>query len=205
MEGKDRHKYEKIYQRKGVMIKNGGFVGKYGENETLDKKWDRYGHKCEGRDHIRGIMSLDPKSMVDIGAGFNEFIEDIRGRTKYDKTKFIGVDIACPGADIIAPAHNLPFEDEQFDMVVSFDCMEHIPEDEVPLAIKEFHRVGKRVYLMIALADSPTRIDGENLHVCVKPPQWWFDKLIEYFPNKPMIMHERRDTPWEYLIFYGEK
>ena len=204
-EGKDKHKYDKIFQKEGIMTKKGGYVGRYGENETLDKKWDRYGHKCEGRPAIPDVMLLDPKSMIDIGAGYNEFIKDIRSKTKYDKSKFIGLDIACPGADVIAPAHDLPFEDEEFDMVVSFDCMEHVPEDEVLLAIKEFHRVGNRVYLMIAIADSPTRIDGEGLHVCVKPISWWVSQIREYFPNVYLRHHEREGTPAEYIVVYGEK
>ena len=206
-EGKDKYKYEKIFQKQGVMSKgkNGAYVGHYGENETLDKKWDRYGHKCEGRPAVPDVMLLDPKSMIDIGAGYNQFIEDIKSKTSYDKSKFIGVDIACPGADIIAPAHNLPFEDGEFDMVVSFDCMEHVPEEEVPLAIKEFHRVGNRIYLMIAMADSPTLIDGEGLHVCVKPPAWWMEQIREYFPDAYIRHHDRKGTPWEYIVVYGEK
>lgn len=205
MEGKDKHKYEKIYYKKGIMTKKGGYVGRYGENKILDKKWDRYGHKCEGRPYVMEVMNLDPKSMVDIGAGYNEFIKDIRTRTKYDKSKFIGVDIACPESDVIASAHNLPFDDEQYDMVVSFDCMEHIPEDEVPLAFKEFHRVGKRIYLMIALAHSPTRIDGEVLHVCIKSPEWWLQAAQQNFPKSKIRHHNRKGTPWEYIIIYGEK
>ena len=215
-EGKDKYKYEKIFQKQGVMskgktalIKNGRpvvvseFIGRYGENKALDEKWDKYGHKCEGRPNILDVMTLDPKSMIDIGAGYNEFIDEIRAATCYNKSKFIGVDIACPGADVIAPAHNLPFEDQEFDMIVSFDCMEHIPEEEVPLAIKEFHRVGKRIYLKIAMADSPTLIDGEGLHVCVKPVDWWLEQIREYFPEAYIRQHDRKGTPAEYIVVYG--
>jgi hypothetical protein len=38
--GIDFEKYNKIYTKKGVMTKKGDFVGKYGENSLLDKKWD---------------------------------------------------------------------------------------------------------------------------------------------------------------------
>jgi len=174
-EGKDKHKYEKIYQKKGIMTKKGGYVGKYGESSKLDKKWDRYGHGYEGLSELRNIIQLDPQSMLDIGCGFNRFMKTIKQNKKISRLarsthdNFIGVDIACPGADVIAPAHDLPFENDRFDVIVSFDCMEHIPEEEVPLAIEEFYRVGKRIYLKISLTHSGTFIDGEPVHVCVKP------------------------------------
>ena len=206
-EGKDKHKYDKIYQKKGIMTKKGGYVGKYGESDTLDKKWDRYGHAFEGSPCVEDILRLAPTSMIDIGAGFNEFIKTIRKRkgAKDDKINFIGIDIACPGADIIAPAHKLPFKNGRFDMLVSFDCMEHIPEEEVSLAIREFHRVAKRIYLKISLTHSPTLIDGERVHVCVKPKEWWLNTIQEYFPNASIRHHERKNTPWENIVIYGKK
>ena len=205
MEGRDKEKYEKIYQKRGVMTKKGGYKGEYGTDPVLDKKWDRYGHAFEGTKHVNDVLRLEPESMIDIGAGYNEFVKTIRSRISYDDSEFIGTDIACPGADVIAAAHNLPFEDERFDLVVSFDCMEHIPEEEVPLAIKEFHRVGKRIYLQISLTHSPTRIDGEPVHVCVKPKEWWLESIQEYFPNAGIKHHEKKGTPWEHIIIYGTK
>ena len=203
--GRDKEKYEKIYQKKGVMAKEGGYMGHYGENKVLDEKWDRYGHSFEGAGRVNDVLRLEPESMVDIGAGYNEFVKTIRSRISYDDSEFVGTDIACEGSDIIAPAHDLPFKNERFDLVVSFDCMEHIPEEEVPLAIKEFHRVGKRIYLQIALAHSGTHIDGEPLHVCVKPKEWWLENIEKYFPNVKIMHHEKRGTPWEHIIFYGTK
>lgn len=201
MQGKDKEKYEKIYQRKGIMTKKGGYVGEYGSNPILDEKWDRYGHAFEGSQRIGDVLSLKPKSMVDIGCGYNEFVKAVR--KSIPAANCVGVDIACPGADIIAPAHYLPFEDKEYDMLVSFDCMEHIPEEEVEQAILEFKRVAERIYLQISLTHSPTRIDGEKVHVCVKPTDWWLGKIRTQFPNAIVRHHERKGTPWEHIIVYG--
>lgn len=203
--GLEEYKYRKIYERKGVLTKKGGYVGEYGSDPTLDKKWDRYGHANEGSPHLSDVLSLNPQSMVDIGCGFNEFINTIQKMTSTNEANFVGVDIACPGADVIAPAHILPFEDDTFDMAVSFDCMEHIPEEEVALSILEFKRVSKRIYLKISLTDSPTLIDGEPVHVCVKSSDWWLETIKEHFPNAVIRSHNRKDTPWENIIVYAEK
>ena len=112
------------------------------------------------------------------------------------------MDIACPGADFIAPAHNLPFDNNAYDLVVSFDCMEHIPEEEVSGSISEFARVGNRAYVNISLADSPTLIDGEPLHVCVKSKEWWLDKFRESFEHVMMLNEMKPNTPhWKIVVY----
>ena len=206
----DGWKYEKIYNREGVLTKKkDGLEGEYGAEERLNKKWRRYGHGNEGRLHISEVMRYKPDSMIDIGCGYNEFMKEIRSAMKtirgYKKEDWIGSDVACPGADVIAPAHDLPFEDDQFDMVVSFDCMEHIPEEEVPLCIEEFHRVGQRIYLKIALTQCSTLIDGQPLHACVKPAEWWLDSVREYFPTAHILRISKKNSPWESAIIYADK
>ena len=201
--GIDFRKYDKIYKREGVMTKGGGWKGSYGDDPVLDAKWDRYGHACEGKPNFNDVVSLKPKSVIDIGCGHNEFlglIKSIYG----DKVSVLGVDIACPSADLIAPAHNMPIPDSSYDLLVSFDCMEHIPEEEVELAYSEFARVADRIYLKISLTHSETRIDGEPVHVCVKPKEWWLDLSKKYFPNATIRRNDRPGTLWESITVYGD-
>ena len=61
MPGRDKGKYEKIYQKNGVMTKGGGYEGRYGEDEELDRKWDRYGCAYEGLD---GTMVMFPSQVL---------------------------------------------------------------------------------------------------------------------------------------------
>tara|TARA_R110002124_G_scaffold245543_4_gene410727 strand:- start:1421 stop:2035 length:615 start_codon:yes stop_codon:yes gene_type:complete len=200
--GMDYEKYNKIYLKKGVMTKSGGFVGKYGDNKDLDSKWDRYGNAFDGKESIDDIMQLKPTSMLDIGCGHNQFIKKIK---QIKDIRAVGIDIACPSADFIAPAHILPFKDQSFDMIVSFDCMEHIPEEEVDLSFKEFSRVANRIYLKISLAHSKTLIDNEPVHVCVKPKEWWVEISRKYFQDTKVLLHNRKNTLWENIVLYGRK
>lgn len=205
--GKDFDKYSKIYQKRGVLTKKGGLAGEYGENPYLDKKWDRYGHAFEGASSFNDVLSLNPESILDVGCGYNEFINLARVTLEsIDKDRLVGVDIACPGADFNMPAHYMPlFKDKSFDLITSFDCMEHIPEDEVEPSFKEFKRIGNRIYLQISLTESATKIDGELLHVCVKNKEWWLNIARKYFKNVEVRHHLKKGTPWESIIITGNQ
>ena len=170
--GMDYEKYNKIYLKKGVMTKSGGFVGKYGDNKDLDSKWDRYGNAFDGKESIDDIMQLKPTSMLDIGCGHNQFIKKIK---QIKDIRAVGIDIACPSADFIAPAHILPF------------------------------KVANRIYLKISLAHSKTLIDNEPVHVCVKPKEWWVEISRKYFQDTKVLLHNRKNTLWENIVLYGRK
>ena len=64
----------------------------------------------------------------------------------------------------------LPFPADSFDTVSSTDCLEHIAEADVPVALKELHRVARR-FVFIQLATKPDR-DG-RWHLCVHDRAWW--------------------------------
>ncbi|MCK4348488.1 MAG: methyltransferase domain-containing protein [Thermoplasmatales archaeon] len=48
------------------------------------------------------------------------------------------------GIDIIGDIKELPFKDNSFQKIFAFDCVEHLPLEEVPLALKEINRVLKK-------------------------------------------------------------
>ena len=180
--GKDAWKYEKIYQQKGVLTK----VDAGGDFEHWKKigkasKWLKYGHSFEGKVNFSEVLSLKPTNLIDIGCGWNEFCKAITAQLGI--TVF-GVDIACPGADYITSAHYMPnIESNSYDLLVSFDCIEHIPADEIDGAFSEFARIADRVFLKICLEDSSTKIDGEGLHVCLKDKEWWKNICEKYFDD----------------------
>ena len=203
--GKDAYKYEKIYKRQGILTKKAG-SGRY-TDEGMKKRWDKYGHSNEGKEYFSKILKLKPQSLLDIGCGYNEFCQSIK---RQSSIKAVGSDIACPGADFIAPAHSLPFIDNEFDLITSFDCMEHIPEEEVEPSFKEFARVGQRIFLKVCLEDTPTKIDGEGLHVCVKEAEWWIEQADKYFVLDRKSVHVCRyckpdNCPHRHLILFGSK
>src|SRR2546430_3290563 len=47
-----------------------------------------------------------------------------------------------PEADLhVGPLRALPFEDESFELVVTNDVLQHVPEDDVTMSLCELHRV----------------------------------------------------------------
>ncbi len=79
----------------------------------------------------------------------------------------------------VASADAIPFEDNKFDLVVSFDVLEHIPEEGIDGVLKEMWRVGKNDFLVtICLIPAISKMyDGSEPHILIKPIEWWQDKL----------------------------
>lgn len=71
---------------------------------------------------------------LDIGASGNDHLEYFPNRTTLD------VD-ASKNTDVVGDAHNLPFKDESFEVVVCSEMLEHA--DDPPKVISEIERVLK--------------------------------------------------------------
>jgi ubiquinone/menaquinone biosynthesis C-methylase UbiE len=70
---------------------------------------------------------------------------------------------------------NMPFEDNQFDCIVSFDILEHLKESEVDKAVSELYRVSSK---QIHSITTPEYVHGDDpTHYCMKPIEWWKDKF----------------------------
>lgn len=71
-----------------------------------------------------------------------------------------------------------PFNDHEFDYCLSFDVMEHLPEANIAPALKEMARISSAgIFVGVSCT-------GEKpLHLTIKTPGWWLDKLIENCPD----------------------
>lgn len=72
------------------------------------------------------------------------------------------------------------FKDKQFDLGVSFETFEHVPEKYVDQALKEVDRVCKRAFLSLAYEESVLPRDSDITHVNIRPKKWWEEKLEPY-------------------------
>ena len=69
----------------------------------------------------------------------------------------------------------------RFDIVICTDVLEHIPEHEIPIVLKEIDGYAwEIVFLSICTREArKTLPDGRNAHLTIKPPDWWKGKICE--------------------------
>jgi ubiquinone/menaquinone biosynthesis C-methylase UbiE len=143
-----------------------------------DNYYFHYGRTTHGKDVFKYILTLKPESIVDIGCGHNYFIKVL---SKVGIKKVIGVDFACPSADIIADVLYLPFEDKEFDLLTSWDVLEHLLPEQVDQAISEMSRVSNRFAFTITYNPAgtipPGKFKNHNLHQCCRQPSWWKEQI----------------------------
>lgn len=123
---------------------------------------------------VKAVREYRPKSVLDIGCGEGYLVKWLKGDKEM---KIIGVDFSeyagklIPDNFIKADANNLPFPDNSFDVVISKDFFEHLPEEQIDNVYKEMQRVGKYIIALICFKEQ------EPYHLTVKPLEWWQNKL----------------------------
>lgn len=178
----EKHKYDAIYQA----MADGS------------EKYGRYGHGSHGSDYKEIIMMYE--HVLDVGCGQNDlmkacrklsgdehFVVDLENYSHYvdnsgvPYNRFTGVDFSCQYADVIADVTDfLPYPDKCFDLVTSFDLMEHLRPEQIDPALQEMQRVGKRFMFTIHFGDCGFRVDGEPLHMTQESAEFWVDKITPY-------------------------
>lgn len=104
---------------------------------------------------VTSVALLGPKleaggRVLDAGCGTGGFIRFLHDEGRF--ASLAGVDIAAaaivlareqvPEANLrVAPLHELPFDDAAFDLVVTNDVLQHVPEQEVEASLLELRRV----------------------------------------------------------------
>jgi len=139
-----------------------------------------YGHSNHGSKAVpvveRRLPECTSKTLLDVGCGWNEFVTN--WRANHPEVEATGIDFACPGADIVAPATKLPFVDKAIGVLTSFDMLEHLTEDEVVPCLREFARVSEAFVFSISYVPSRVKWQGENLHPTVRDKDWWLARIM---------------------------
>lgn len=75
---------------------------------------------------------------------------------------------------------------EPADIVVCADVMEHIEPECVDDVLSHIQSLAKKAaYFLVALNESKKFLpDGRNTHICLRPVEWWDEKLSKYFQVK---------------------
>jgi hypothetical protein len=137
-----------------------------------------YGHSNHGARAVETVQALVRKHggpVLDVGCGWNEFARHLRDDLGVEAS---GVDFACPGADVVAPAHQLPVSNKSVGVLTSFDMLEHLEPSEIPVVLAEFARVSAAFVFSISYQPSRVKWKGETLHPSVFPEEWWINQII---------------------------
>lgn len=138
---------------------------------------------------VAELAGTDEWSLLDVGCGRGEMIKcafDLRFLPVYGTEVVPGL---CRGSVTYGEITNLPFADEDFDVVTCFDVLEHIPPQDTVLALLELNRVARRVILASANNKPSTLPDGTNLHVNKRPYENWDALMRAHWPG---IVEQRK-------------
>lgn len=129
------------------------------------------------REIIRSLGLTGDEKILEIGSGLGLLGEQIKKRIGAN-TFYVGIDLAFnPLAKskekrilpVQANAIKLPFSNESFDVVISTDVLEHIPDAET--AVKEIRRVLK--------------LGGKAFIVIADPSEPRFEKVVDHIRRSP--------------------
>lgn len=156
-------------------------------SNMYDNYWgrmDRVGESSANMDVIAELVisNCGLGKTLDIGAGEGALIEALVRRGCNAR----GVDVSeivvercntrLPGRFVQGNVLNLPFAEDEFETIVSIDCLEHLSPKDVPTALAEMHRVCKRSALL-QIATTQDR-DG-HWHLTVEDRRWWEQRCLE--------------------------
>lgn len=152
------------------------------------------------------ILFFRPRKVLDVGCGQGELVFWLRvlGVESW------GIDVseyAIESASASIRPHlqaatltALPFADRSFDLVISFDVLEHIGEADLDRALFECQRITKRLVLhKIFLGSALLAVDDPS-HVSVHPADWWGER----FARQGLGQSTRRFPKWEPGLFLLE-
>jgi len=123
--------------------------------------------------------------ILDVGCGVGIFTKELR---KLDMDA-IGIDVSKNAIEhsidencfFVDDSKKLDFPNSYFDLIISKEVLEHIPEKDIDGCIKEWDRVGKNKMIhIIAVTERGTSSIDDPLHITMKPEKWWINKFKEH-------------------------
>jgi SAM-dependent methyltransferase len=129
----------------------------HGLNTVEDRVQERYlsnSAEMERTSHLVGLVPPGVETLLDVGAGYGIFLHEL---TQLRDIQVEGVDVSdncmswgrARGLKLsLASAHELPFEDRQFQMITCSEVMEHLTWGVYEQALTELSRVAESWILM---------------------------------------------------------
>lgn len=134
------------------------------------------------QDIIPSIVELEAMSVLDYGCGQSLLYQRMQ----------INNEILIERYDpSIVEISTVPTR--TFDLVINTDVLEHIPEKDITDVIGHIQSLGKHCYFNIHTGPAKVILpSGENAHCTIKEPDWWLEKIQEFFPDARITEVEGR-------------
>lgn len=145
-----------------------------GQNTELHAKNPNYGAGGDKWADRAWLMSMGLKatSVLDYGCGKGGLVRALIG--KAPDRDYFEYDPAVKGKDV---------DPEPADMVVCTDVLEHVEPDKLRSVLEHIAGLCKvgALFVVDTRPAKKTFPNGQNAHLIVKPPQFWFDNIALYF------------------------
>jgi len=136
------------------------------------------------------IKENNIKTILDYGCGKAIFHSILFNNKKVPGSP-MGIDVT-PYDPAVPEFANKP--NEQYDLVLCVDVMEHVQEDKVEEVLKDIFTFSNRIFLTITCYPATqTLVNGKNAHYTIKEPDWWKEKLKPYDGNYIVIFQTKPD------------
>ena len=157
----------------------------YVENDGRGQSDGGYGRANWGENVIKIIQQSNVKSILDFGCGFGRFCDCV---SSFAETVY-GADIAsvCTGNTVInekikfidTDGVSISLPDGSVELITSFDCLEHISENDLEKVFLEFKRVATKGFI-ISVAPCGDVMFDVPLHLTIKPIDWWLTRCSSF-------------------------
>lgn len=140
---------------------------------------------------LKAHSLYDSASLLEIGSGSI-------GIGRFRKVPFVGCDISFPFEPVwpmtpmIASAAELPVKDNEFDVVLASDVLEHVPPDLRQTVIDESLRVARKLVIFgfpsgeLAWESDRALLDT-YLSKKITPPEWLTEHMQAKFPGPELF------------------
>lgn len=148
-------------------------------------------------------------SVVDLGCGRGYYLRKLREMGH----RVFGVEqssVCCGKYLLDIPNRNSTLENfittnnETYDVVLSTDVLEHIPEKEIDKILDGISKLSNVALLGITNSSDKDEIDGTELHLCIHPIDWWIKQLKKYYSDV-ILVPDKVSYRNEYFLLRCEK
>lgn len=180
----DSHPYRELYDR----LRDNG----YHEHEDCTSHLAPYVPWLKERLNYKSVLDIG----CSVGGSFDALGSEGQTVTGVDVSTVAVKKAQTLGRNVVwASATELPFQDNQFDLVVSADVFEHLHENDAAIAASEAIRVSRRfIFMKIASQQDATlkwkELVGHPLHLTCRSIEWWkqfFADAGKFIREEPYI------------------